>query len=168
MQEIKQPRGMGSASMGVECSFKCGISMEVTIQQKLKISHMYVSSRGNVCQDKGNSYCKHLESSSGGQHGQKKRVLIFPGIYICSSDKEPTCQSGDIRYLGWIPGLGDLSEKEVAIYSSILAWRIPWIEESGGLQSTESQLNITEHVQKQYICQSSSNGTCKICTFHYT
>ena len=56
MQEIKQPRGMGSASMGVECSFKCRISMEVTIQQKLKISHMYISSRGNVCQDKGNSY----------------------------------------------------------------------------------------------------------------
>ena len=30
-------------------------------------------------------------------------------------------------------------EKELAIYSSILSWRIPWTEESGGLQSMGSQ-----------------------------
>jgi len=30
-------------------------------------------------------------------------------------------------------------EKEMATHSSILAWRIPWIEESSGLQSTGSQ-----------------------------
>ena len=30
-------------------------------------------------------------------------------------------------------------EKEMATYSSILAWRIPWTEERGGLQSTGSQ-----------------------------
>ena len=29
----------------------------------------------------------------------------------------------------------DLLEKGMAIYSSILAWRIPWTEEPGGLQS---------------------------------
>ena len=33
----------------------------------------------------------------------------------------------------------DNLEKEMAIHSSILAWKIPWIEEPGGLQSTESQ-----------------------------
>ena len=33
----------------------------------------------------------------------------------------------------------DPLEKGLAIHSSILAWRIPWIEESGGLQSTGSQ-----------------------------
>ena len=32
-------------------------------------------------------------------------------------------------------GRGDLLEKGMAIHSSILAWRIPWIEEPGGLQS---------------------------------
>ena len=33
----------------------------------------------------------------------------------------------------------------MAIHSSILAWRIPWTEEPGGLQSTESQeLDMTE------------------------
>ena len=30
-------------------------------------------------------------------------------------------------------------EKEMATYSSILAWRIPWTEEPGGLQSMGSQ-----------------------------
>ena len=33
----------------------------------------------------------------------------------------------------------DLLEKEMATLSSILAWRIPWTEEPGGLQSVGSQ-----------------------------
>ena len=32
-------------------------------------------------------------------------------------------------------GLEDPLEKEIATHSSILAWRIPWTEEPGGLQS---------------------------------
>ena len=34
-----------------------------------------------------------------------------------------------------IPGQEDPLEKEMATHSSILAWRIPWTEEPGGLQS---------------------------------
>ena len=33
----------------------------------------------------------------------------------------------------------DPLEKEIATHSSILAWKIPWTEEPGELQSTESQ-----------------------------
>ena len=33
----------------------------------------------------------------------------------------------------------DLLEKEMETHSSILAWRTPWTEEPGGLQSTELQ-----------------------------
>ena len=36
-------------------------------------------------------------------------------------------------------GREDLLEEEMATHSSILAWRIPWTEESGGLQSRGSQ-----------------------------
>ena len=36
-------------------------------------------------------------------------------------------------------GQEDPLEEEMAIYSSILAWNIPWTEELGGLQSIESQ-----------------------------
>ena len=38
-----------------------------------------------------------------------------------------------------IPGLGRSPEEEMANHSSILAWRIPWTEEPGGLQSMGSQ-----------------------------
>ena len=38
--------------------------------------------------------------------------------------------------LGSIPRLEDPLEKEMATHASILAWRIPWTEELGGLQST--------------------------------
>ena len=41
----------------------------------------------------------------------------------------------------WIRSLGrkDPPEKGMATHSSILAWRIPWTEEAGGLQSTGLQ-----------------------------
>ena len=41
----------------------------------------------------------------------------------------------------WVRPLGgeDLLEKEMAIHSSILAWKIPWTEEPSGLQSMGSQ-----------------------------
>ena len=41
----------------------------------------------------------------------------------------------------WVRSLGqdDALEKEMATHSSLLAWGIPWTEEPGGLQSTESQ-----------------------------
>ena len=41
----------------------------------------------------------------------------------------------------WVQSLGreDLLEKEMATHSSILAWKIPWTEEPGKLQSMGSQ-----------------------------
>ena len=41
----------------------------------------------------------------------------------------------------WVPSLGreDSLKEGVATHSSILAWRIPWMEEPGGLQSMGSQ-----------------------------
>ena len=44
-------------------------------------------------------------------------------------------QEALVRSLGW----EDPLEWEMAIHSSILAWKIPWMEEAGGLQSMESQ-----------------------------
>ena len=41
-------------------------------------------------------------------------------------------------------GQEDPLEEEMATRSSILAWRIPWIEESGGLQSMGSQKESTQ------------------------
>ena len=41
----------------------------------------------------------------------------------------------------WVPSLGQEGplEEEMATHSSILAWRVPWTEEPGGLQSMGSQ-----------------------------
>ena len=44
-------------------------------------------------------------------------------------------QETGIQSLGW----EDPLEEGMATHSSILAWRIPWTEEPGGLQSTGSQ-----------------------------
>ena len=57
----------------------------------------------------------------------------FPGgseVKVCASNA---------RDPGSIPGLGRSLEKEMVTHSSILAWRIPWTEKPGRLQSTGSQ-----------------------------
>ena len=47
----------------------------------------------------------------------------------------PTMWETWVQSLGW----GDLLEKEMVTHSSILAWKIPWREEPGRLQSMGSQ-----------------------------
>ena len=47
----------------------------------------------------------------------------------------PAVQETWVRSLGW----EDPLEKGMATHSSILAWRIPWTEDPGKLQSMESQ-----------------------------
>ena len=44
-------------------------------------------------------------------------------------------QETQVRFLGW----EDPLEKEMATHSSILAWKIPWTEEPGGLHPMGSQ-----------------------------
>ena len=45
----------------------------------------------------------------------------------------------DIRDVGLLPGLGRSLEKGMETHSSILAWRVPWTEEPGRLQSMGSK-----------------------------
>ena len=47
----------------------------------------------------------------------------------------PATQETWVRSLDW----QDTLEKRMATHSRILAWRIPWTEKAGGLQSMESQ-----------------------------
>ena len=53
--------------------------------------------------------------------------------------KNPPANAGDTGDAGSILGREDPLEKEMATHSCILAWRIPWTEEPGGLQSMGSQ-----------------------------
>ena len=50
--------------------------------------------------------------------------------------QESACNARDA---GSVPGSERSPEKEMETHSSILAWKIPWIEEPGRLQSTGSQ-----------------------------
>ena len=46
--------------------------------------------------------------------------------------KNPPADTGHVRDIGLIPGFkGDPLEEGMATHSSILTWRIPWIEEPG-------------------------------------
>ena len=53
--------------------------------------------------------------------------------------KNLPANAGDVRDAGSIPGLERSPEEGMATYSSILAWRIPWTEEPGRLQSIALQ-----------------------------
>ena len=73
------------------------------------------------------------------------------GFPSSANGKEPTCNAGNIRDADSVLGLGRSTEgghgiplqyfyiessmeKAMAPHSSTLAWRIPWMEEPGGLQ----------------------------------
>ena len=61
--------------------------------------------------------------------------MSFPGG---ASGEEPTCQMQETQRLSSSLGREDPLQEGVAAHSSVLAWRIPWTEEPGGLQSTGS------------------------------
>jgi len=55
--------------------------------------------------------------------------------------KDPSTNAGDV---GSIPGMRKSLEKEIATNSRILAWEIPWTQETGGLKFRGLQKNQTQ------------------------
>ena len=66
--------------------------------------------------------------------------VLFPGG---TSGKKPAANAGDIRM--WVRSLGqeDPLEKEMATHPSNMAWRTPWTEKPGRIQSMGSQKSQT-------------------------
>ena len=64
----------------------------------------------------------------------------FPGSSVVKNP--PAMQDMHFQCMGWEDSL----EKEMAIHSSILPWRILWTEEPGGLQSMglQSQIQLSD------------------------
>ena len=62
-------------------------------------------------------------------------VLIRTALVAQMVKRLPTMQETQVQSLD----REDLLEKEMATHYSILAWKIPWMEEAGRLQSTGSQ-----------------------------
>ena len=103
----------------------------------------------NVCVS--SVYPPRNESSPGAQEvctqccpPLSKAVML---IYTCGMGfpgKEPACQCRRHKEM-WVPLLGqkDPLEEGTVTHFSILAWRIPWTEEPGGLQSLKSKKSRT-------------------------
>ena len=76
--------------------------------------------------------------------GNSLHTLPFPhcsplrveAMLLVAQMIKTACSVGD---LGSIPGLGRSPSEGMATHSNICAWRIPWTEEPGGLQSMGSQ-----------------------------
>ena len=73
------------------------------------------------------------------------------GLPRWHSGKESTCQCRRCKRRGFSPWIGKTTlEKEMATHSSILAWKVAWMELSG-LQSTGSKRVLTEHSTTQML-----------------
>ena len=83
--------------------------------------------------------------------------------------KNPPAKAGD---LSSVPGSGweDPLEEEMATHSSMLAWRIPWTEEPGGLPSMgwHSRTRLSRHAQagSDEFPVSWGSVMCKVTGFH--
>ena len=63
-------------------------------------------------------------------------------------------QETQVQFLRW----EDPLQKEMATHSSVLAWRTPWTEEPGGLQSMGSQESDTTEQQNQPLAEADLGG----------
>ena len=90
-----------------------------------------------------------------------QRLIIFPamGFPDGSVVKNLPANTGD---MGLIP-----LEKETATHYSILAWRIPWTEDSEGLQlmgvtKSQIQLKRTKQHHQSFLLESSKSRPCPL------
>ena len=76
-----------------------------------------------------------------------------PSSQVALAIKNLPAKAGDIKRPGVrSPGGEDPLEEGMATHSSILAWRIPWPEEPGGLQSMVLHESLHDLVSKQQHC----------------
>ena len=75
-------------------------------------------------------------------------VLLWASLVAQMVKNQPEMQEIQVQSLDW----GDPLEKQMATHSSILAWRIPWTEEPGGLQVMGSQRVRQDWVTNTFTC----------------
>ena len=91
-------------------------------------------------------------------------LLLF-SYYLCASlvaqtvKRLPAMQEARVQSLGW----EDPLEKEMATHSSTLAWKIPWTEEPGRLQSVGSQRVEHDWVTSLTLCAKSLQSCLTFC-----
>ena len=90
-------------------------------------------------------------------HGGDSLLLVmssppkFPSHSAGASGEEPSCQCKRHKRHGLDPWVGKSPWRRVW-YSSILAWRIPWTEEPGGLQSVVLSIELVMLSNHLILC----------------
>ena len=96
----------------------------------------------------------------------KNMIISIKGGFPCSSVGKESAYSAEtqVRSLGW----EDPLEKEMATHSSILAWKISWTQEPGGLQSMGSLRVRHDWATNTYLLTYPSRDThtwkCESCS----
>ena len=113
----------------VGCRLVCGVAQSRTRLKRLSSSSSSRITLGLPWWLSDNESTYQCRSSIGqrgwGKKQSKSKELSFPKSVF-------PCGLGDS---GSIPGSGRSQQKEMATHSSILAWKIPWTQEPGGLRS---------------------------------
>ena len=101
------------------------------------------------------------------------RIYLYKTMYSIYSlvaqlvKNLPAIQETQVRPQGW----EDTLEEGMATHSSILAWRIPWMEEPGGKWSMGSQTDTNEHTHRHIYKTISSSVSRYLkqynCLFHF-
>ena len=79
----------------------------------------------------------------------KEDTCVCMGFPGGSVGKESAYKAGDAGDMGSVPGLGRFPGVEHCTHSRVLAWKVPWMEEPGRLQSMGSQRMRHDLVTKQ-------------------
>ena len=62
-------------------------------------------------------------------------LYLYIWGFLGGTHGKESASAGDVRDMSWSQGWEDPLEEGMATHSSIVAWRVPWTEEPGGLQS---------------------------------
>ena len=108
-----------------------------------------------------------------GQHSAAWEVLVLSTVFFLASlmtqivKNLPAMQETRVCSLGQ----EDPLEKGMATHSSTLAWRIPWTEEAGGLQSMGSHKRWTclsnQHFHFFHCVFGQDDSPCEVCKSRY-
>ena len=83
-------------------------------------------------------------------------IMVRKGFPGDSASKEPTCQCRRYKRCGFNPWVRKIPlEKEMAIHSSIVAWKIPWTREAWWATDhwvTKSQIQLSRHTVLNSTC----------------
>ena len=115
-------------------SFLHAASMEESLREPhLLVTQAYVLQGLEKAAFKQKSFARMM--CLGGETGsQKEHSTCFQVVLVA---KNLPADAGDVRDSGLIPWVGKIPQS--ITHSNILAWRIPWTEQPGGLQSMGSQ-----------------------------